>query len=576
MTTTQPSCANDRGGLEPPKMTSLADVLELIPTFDGVSETARRNMASGIRTLCRVLDREPRHVPVAASAFCYATQSALPAVAGVKVQHWRNVLSSVRRAIRLSGLGGKTPALNVPLTQEWERLVSQLDDRWVKNAVKRFGMFCSACQIAPSQIDDGVLERYRSYLEETQLTKDPAHTISYLIRYWNRCVEQVSDWPDAALSQPSRSRKYALDWSELPQSLGQEFREFQEQSLDPDPFDIDAPRPVKPRTAKQRDALLRRLAAALAAQGVPKEELRSLADLVRPDRLKLGLRFFLDRNGSKPGPQVSAIANLALLIARQWSKLSDNDLREIKHLCRRVRRKRRGLTDKNKARLRQFSDDHAVQALLNLPSKLVAKAKRLPRSRKRALMVQTALAIEILLFAPIRVGNLVELDRNRHFTWARSNGKRMLHLVIPAEEVKNDVDLEFPLPDETVDLLEFYMRTYQPDLVDTPSGVLFPGKRGKPKHEQSLGRQICSAIKRETGLEMNPHLFRHLGVTLFLEANPGEYEVARRVLGHKSITTTIEFYAGLETAAAVRHFDKTILRLRSTDNPAPDEREGRP
>jgi integrase len=504
-----------------------------------------------------------------------AIKSAQPAAAGVKVERWRNALSDTRRAIKLSGLGGKIPALKVPLTEEWERLVSRLDDRWVKNAIERFGMFCSACQIAPSQIDDGVLGQYRSYLEETQLTKDPAHTVSYLIRYWNRCVEQVSGWSGASLSKPNRCRKYALDWSELPQSLGQEFREFQAQSLNPYPFDIDAPRPVKPRTAKQRDALLRRLAAALAAQGVPKENLRSLADMVRPDRLKLGLKFFIDRNDGKLGAQVKAIADLALLIASRWSKLSDDDLRQIKHMCSRVGQKRRGLTEKNKARLRQFSDDRTVLALLNLPRQLVGKAKRLPRSRRRALMVQTALAIEILLVAPIRLGNLVELDRNRHFTWARSDGKRVLHLVIPAEEVKNDIDLEFPLPDEVVDLLEFYMRTYQPDLVEKSSSSLFPGKGGRPKRPESLWRQISSTIKRETGLEMNPHLFRHLVVMLFLEANPGEYEVARRVLGHKSITTTIEFYAGLETAAAVRHFDKTILRLRSTCKPAADEPENR-
>ena len=35
----------------------------------------------------------------------------------------------------------------------------------------------------------------------------------------------------------------------------------------------------------------------------------------------------------------------------------------------------------------------------------------------------------------------------------------------------------------------------------------------------------------------------------------------RRVLGHRSIETTTAFYCGLETAAAVRHFDDTIIAL---------------
>ena len=55
---------------------------------------------------------------------------------------------------------------------------------------------------------------------------------------------------------------------------------------------------------------------------------------------------------------------------------------------------------------------------------------------------------------------------------------------------------------------------------------------------------------------------RHIAAKLFLDANPGAYEVVRRVLGHRSIDTTTCFYTGLETPAAVRHFDKTILHLR--------------
>jgi integrase len=63
-------------------------------------------------------------------------------------------------------------------------------------------------------------------------------------------------------------------------------------------------------------------------------------------------------------------------------------------------------------------------------------------------------------------------------------------------------------------------------------------------------------------MRMHPHLFRHAGAKLFLDANPGAYEVVRRVLGHRSLNTTTNFYTGLETARAVRHFDTTILRLR--------------
>jgi hypothetical protein len=46
---------------------------------------------------------------------------------------------------------------------------------------------------------------------------------------------------------------------------------------------------------------------------------------------------------------------------------------------------------------------------------------------------------------------------------------------------------------------------------------------------------------------------------MILQAHPGAYEIARRVLGHKRSETTVQFYAGLETLQATRLFG-TIVR----------------
>ena len=55
---------------------------------------------------------------------------------------------------------------------------------------------------------------------------------------------------------------------------------------------------------------------------------------------------------------------------------------------------------------------------------------------------------------------------------------------------------------------------------------------------------------------------RHLMAFAFLEANPGDYEGARQLLGHKQITTTINFYAGAESAAAFRRLDRLVDHMR--------------
>jgi hypothetical protein len=58
---------------------------------------------------------------------------------------------------------------------------------------------------------------------------------------------------------------------------------------------------------------------------------------------------------------------------------------------------------------------------------------------------------------------------------------------------------------------------------------------------------------------------------IFLDRNPGQYEVVRLLLGHKSVQTTIAFYAGAETASAARHYVRTIVDIRQ-GKPRPESR----
>jgi hypothetical protein len=69
-------------------------------------------------------------------------------------------------------------------------------------------------------------------------------------------------------------------------------------------------------------------------------------------------------------------------------------------------------------------------------------------------------------------------------------------------------------------------------------------------------------VFKYTGLKVNVHLFRHAGGKIFLDARPGQYEIMRRVLSHRSITTTTSFYAGAETRAAGQHFASVIAERR--------------
>jgi integrase len=141
---------------------------------------------------------------------------------------------------------------------------------------------------------------------------------------------------------------------------------------------------------------------------------------------------------------------------------------------------------------------------------------------------------------------------------------RTVHLRFPAAEVKNANDLEFPLMNEAVELLEIYLAEFRPLLLPGPSPFLFPGKLvHQHKGKGTLSSQIKELVHAYTRLDMPAHRFRHAAAKIFLDRNPGQYEVIRLLLGHKEIETTTAFYAGAETAAAAKHYARTILGIRS-------------
>lgn len=552
---------------------SLAEVFERIPSVPGLSSQARQNMRSAIRTLCRVLDREARDIPIAAPALRALLDGASPGAVGISVSRWRNVKSDVRRAIKHSGIATTLRLADQPLTAEWETLVSTIPEVPARSIVRRFARFAVARAVSPEQVNDAAAEAYRHDLNLFALSRQPDRTADELIRHWNRHVASLAGSALNTLSRPNRSRAYTLAWKDFPSSLKAEVDAFHEACRHPDPLEPDARRPVRVSTIEARDRQLRRIATAMTLRGIRADELRDLAALVRPERVEAALRFFLARNDGKPNVQVRDVSGLLLTIARHWVQASDDQLKPLRLWAKRFEFTRNGLTEKNLSRLRQFTNPEVIRRFVGLPGHLSVRARSLPPSIASARLMQVAVAIGVLIHAPIRLGNLANLDRQRHFHWGYHQGERQLYLSIPAAEVKNDVDLSFPLPKQIQQMVERYMASYQPMLNPIAGTHLFPGRSGGAKSTNTLRRQIAATVKKELGLYFNPHLVRHLAAYLFLTRNPGHYEEVRRILGHKSLATTMRSYTGLETEATMRRYDSVILDLSET--PTLPHRRGR-
>ena len=231
------------------------------------------------------------------------------------------------------------------------------------------------------------------------------------------------------------------------------------------------------------------------------------------------------------------------------------------------------MTDKNRDRLRPFSDERKAIKLRDLPLHLRRLAEANPRPKRAAMQAQIAVAIELLLFTRMRIGNLAALDIERNFRPGREDE---LIVVVEADHVKNREPIECPLPKRSAELLDWYFRTYRLRLTSPQNTAVFPGRDGQPKKKPWFTTQISRTIFLHVGVEFNPHLFRHFVAMIYLDRHPGGYEVVRRALAHRSIQTTTNSYSGMEGPAAIRHFHDEILGLRRGDSETTEQARRNP
>jgi integrase len=188
-----------------------------------------------------------------------------------------------------------------------------------------------------------------------------------------------------------------------------------------------------------------------------------------------------------------------------------------------------------------------------------ARAGRAHTPTLAAVTAQLAVAIAILSVAPVRLANLtaIRLDINL----IKPGGPDSNYwLVFPEYDVKNRIKLEFPLEPYLTRLIDEYVFDHRPALLrGANEDWLFPGVRAGTKGKTLLSGQITDRVYKATGLRITAHQFRHAAGAIILMRRPGEYELVRRILGHRNIRTTINAYVGLETIQASEIFGKIVM-----------------
>jgi hypothetical protein len=539
---------------------SFVEAIAAIEQSAELTKSTKRQWACSLRQIAKWLDRPVEMVPARWTAIRLPVGQRHHARLGVTAKTVANHKANVAAALRWLSKDYSVPSRGVALSAEWATLRDGVGDRGRRARLYGLMRYCSGRGLMSASVDDAVVADYLRYRAETTSLATNSMARRSIARAWNVSAGENPAWP-GRLTEPPIKAQEGPAWEAFPAGLRRDIDKFLaglgKTRKGPNG---KRSRPCSPKTIKTRRAELVAVARMAVKVGTPIESLMSLADLVHPDVAEPVLDTYWKNNGAEPKVYTIDLAWKLLGLARQ-NGLDDAAIERLDDIRAALEEHRHGgLTGKNLALIRKVLTEGIWSEVVSLPNALMrqARADQAHAPVKAAVTAQLAVAIAILSFAPVRLTNLVSIELGKNLI-KPGGPDSPFWLVFPHYDVKNRVNLEFTFDEGLTRLIDEYIQEFRPTLVRGSNAAwLFPGVAGEPKTANMFSTQITERIQKATGLRMTVHQFRHACAAIYLKHRPGAYETVRRLLGHRNIQTTINFYCGLETTQANEAFGKII------------------
>jgi hypothetical protein len=447
-----------------PSIPSLAWVRDQIAVRYDLGHQVRMDLISACNKTGEWFGLPLSAVP-ASAAFLRAKFKRLhPAHVSVSARRIGNVRSLLLRAFREIGLSTALMPYGCAMTLEWQRLFDAMENGYHKNCLSRLMRFCSRQNIAPHEVNDDVLGRFLEALEKESLIENPRCTHQSACRCWNLSIDEVEGWPQSPVTVPSyQTRIYALPDKHFHPDLLRQIEDYLEH-LQGRSLRSGPPRPLKTRSIAAVRGNLRRYLSALHYTGFVVASVRDLREVVDFAVFERAMTWFLERNGGKTSRSIGETAWTVRVLAVKYLGVDEETERLFGNAVSRLRVRHSGLSPKNRVALAQFDDPDAVRRYLLLPDRLWETAETASGKEAR-LRAESAVAIELLIYAPIRFTNLRTMRIDTHLSWI---GGR-LHLRFAEHEVKNGEPLHFILPTFVGRRIREFLDRYRGEYLDEPN-----------------------------------------------------------------------------------------------------------
>lgn len=478
---------------------------------------------------------------------------------GVSPKRLANVRSLVNTARDGAQAAAGPRAPKPRIGPEWLALLETVPWDQYRWGLAQLARYCTHLGIAPDAVGSDTLIGLRSHLDQESVIKDPKGILKHTIALWNRCQREVEGWPDIRLSSPTRPEVFMLPLDAFPASLSREINQWAARMQAPDPFDPRTPiRAMRPATVQSYVFTIRKVASALVRGGhLAAEEVTGLAVLVAPRNFKEGLRPFATKN--RTPETVHKMAVQLRSMARHLLDLEQKHYAELDAIITRLApRTGRRMGARNYERLKQFDDPALVQRLLGFPDEELGRALKAKSPIRRAKGVERALAIAVVLHSGLRAKNLRSLRLDTNLI---RFGERVL-VRLSEDETKTHAALEIELPTEVITLLDRFVGEHRSALPGAEGPYLFPGETGGARSYAAIRDAVGRPLRKHAGIEISPHLYRHVIAKIVAERRPELLADVSRHLGHKSFNTTYQSYLGTEGPAASRRLNRLLETTR--------------
>ena len=205
--------------------TSFADAIAIIAASDELPTQTRRHWATSLRQIAKAMDKPLEVMPARLSAVRGDLARLHHAPTGLTPKTLQNHKSNVRGALRWLARENRIPKHGAALSPAWESLRAEIKDRFVRWRLSSFMRFCSAQGIAPAEVDERIVERFKGYRAQSGTPTDDASG-RRLVRAWNSNVGKIQGWPARRLTEPAVKPTTELPWTEFPEGLRRDVDQY--------------------------------------------------------------------------------------------------------------------------------------------------------------------------------------------------------------------------------------------------------------------------------------------------------------------------------------------------------------